>query len=301
RLGANPTISNCLFQGNEGFNGGAIHNFQSSPTIINSSFQGNKSENGGALYNTSSSNPALSNCIIWLNRKFFSNTDPSASVFNNASTPTYHHCLVENWDLTGTGSGNFDGTNPANDPLFTTSVNPASSPQTGGDLHLLPASPAIGQGLNSANTTPTDLDGNARIIGAKIDLGPYETAVTFADLFPSGDPTLDSDENGFSDYYDYAAGGDLATTPALSQASGNTLFKATRRTESGDVYGQYEKSSNLIDWFPMIENVDYLIESSTSLDTGIEEITLRLLLIPDSTTNRVYFFRQSFSTSPPSP
>jgi hypothetical protein len=45
------------------------------------------------------------------------------------------------------GTGNLD-----QDPLFVDAAN--------GDLHLQAGSPAIDAGLNSANTTSVDLDGN---------------------------------------------------------------------------------------------------------------------------------------------
>lgn len=55
------------------------------------------------------------------------------------------------------------------DPQF---VNPG-----GGDYHLLPSSPSIDAGRNDApDLPPTDLDGNPRIIGARVDQGVYERA-----------------------------------------------------------------------------------------------------------------------------
>ncbi|MEM7143907.1 MAG: choice-of-anchor Q domain-containing protein [Verrucomicrobiota bacterium] len=307
--GTDPSITNCAFTGNDAaVHGGAVSLVATSPTVTNCSVQGNNATNNGGGFwcgSTSSvanSNVAFVNCIIWYNHASSVRNTTSASVFTAGnSTPTYSHCLVENFDLTGSGPGNFNGALPANDPLFMTPTDPASAPVTNGDLHLSPLSPLIGQGLNSANTLPTDLDGNPRIAGANIELGPYELALTFALLFPAADPNADLDENGYPDYYDYAAGGDLGAIPFLFGGSGNFFFQATRRTEAADVFVHYQKSTNLTNWSDMVESVDYTVDSTTTLAPGIEQITLQLLNTPDPVTNRLLFWRQKFSTTPPAP
>ena len=50
------------------------------------------------------------------------------------------------------------------------------------NFHLLPESPAINSGTidtTGMSVPPTDLDGNQRIIGDRIDMGCYESDVTF--------------------------------------------------------------------------------------------------------------------------
>ena len=300
--GSNPVITNCVFQGNSAFYGGAIYNSQSSPVLINCSFQANNAEEGGAFYNTSSSNPALYNCIIWLNRKYLTNDHPSASVFNSSSTPTYDHCLVQHWDLTGTGAGNFDGTDPANDPLFVYQVFPGIT--TYGDLRLLPGSPALDAGNNASNTQTSDLDGKGRVSGSTIDLGPYELYVNFALLHPALDPDGDSNGNLRGDYLDYASGYDPAATfsgqqyPAISAGpGGSVLYHVTRRSNADDVFTGYEKSTDLVLWEAAVEGVDYTINSATPLTPEREEIVLELLF--DPVTEPASFWRQTFSTAAP--
>ncbi|HEY3413477.1 MAG TPA: choice-of-anchor Q domain-containing protein [Armatimonadota bacterium] len=53
-------------------------------------------------------------------------------------------------------------------------VNPLYVNATGGDYRLLPASPAIDVGTDSAATGDWDLDGRPRIQGSHVDMGAYE-------------------------------------------------------------------------------------------------------------------------------
>lgn len=55
-------------------------------------------------------------------------------------------------------------------------VQPMFRDSAGGDFRLLPCSPLVGAGLNSAAAgILTDLDGRPRIAGGRVDIGPYET------------------------------------------------------------------------------------------------------------------------------
>lgn len=55
-------------------------------------------------------------------------------------------------------------------------VQPMFRDSAGGDFRLLPCSPLVGAGLNSAAAgILTDLDGRPRIAGDRVDIGPYET------------------------------------------------------------------------------------------------------------------------------
>jgi hypothetical protein len=150
-------ITNSSFSGNSSANGGGIENFRSSPSIINCSFTANTGTiAGGGIYNNTAS-PAVTNCILW--------GDIGGEISNaNSSAPTVRYSLVQ--------SGYTGGTNILDkDPLF---VNVANI-----DLNLEKCSPAVNVGLNSANTTITDIAGNNRIYDGTlsqdfIDLGAYE-------------------------------------------------------------------------------------------------------------------------------
>lgn len=55
-------------------------------------------------------------------------------------------------------------------------VLPMFRDSAGGDFRLLPCSPLVGAGLNSATAgILTDVDGRPRIAGDRVDIGPYET------------------------------------------------------------------------------------------------------------------------------
>jgi hypothetical protein len=86
-----------------------------------------------------------------------------------------------------------DTSNLNADPLFVRNPNPGPDGNWGtvdddyGDLHLRSGSPAINTGSNAAvpTGTTTDLAGNPRLVGSRVDLGAYETpdqpvTVTFA-------------------------------------------------------------------------------------------------------------------------
>lgn len=317
-------IENCLFSGNDGSNGGAAHvlfasadfvncafsgntagtgggvrfDNATSGSLINCSFQGNSALIGGAV-NVASSTVALSNTVAWTNAENGSIGVAGASIYvDPSSTATYTHCLLEN--LNPAGVGNLDGTNAANDPDFTTETNPLAAPATGGDLRLQSGSPAIDQGLNSANDTTLELDGLLRFAGAAIDLGAYEfgsgTSVTFASLFPTLGPDDDENGNGLSNYLDYALGTD--PTGAFDPSGqvllqGNSLTLPSR-AGAADVFVTWEKSSTLGvgSWSDLVEGVDYTVTSSDTV--GIQTITeIELLGVTPP-----IFFRQSFATTP---
>jgi len=167
------SFTNCGFYGNRASNGGAIFAFLSLINATNCSFQGNVANGtGGAIFNTL--RPiTLANCIIWNNAAAGRTDTPSASILNIVSTPVYTHSLIQNLNLSATGTGNLNGTDPANNPRFVAEINPLAPGTSVADLRLLSGSPAIHAGRDADNATTTDLAGNPRKIGT-IDLGAYE-------------------------------------------------------------------------------------------------------------------------------
>ena len=163
---SSPALINCVFLSNSAPSGGGLYNISSSaPRLTNCTLVENT---GYALYNTSSS-PVLVNCILWNN--------PSGAVFNSSSTPNITYTDIQG-GYTGTGNKNAD-------PLFVRNPFPGADAVWGtpdddtGDLRLQISSPCLNAGLNSANTTPTDLAGNTRILNTTIELGAYETLIPF--------------------------------------------------------------------------------------------------------------------------
>ena len=139
-----------------------MYNDNSNPTLTNCTFSRNtriSSGEGGAMFNTGTSLATLINCVLW------NNGDGSGDeIFDDADETT----IVAYSNIEGGWPGftNFDL-----DPLFVDAAND--------NLRLLPGSPCIDSGTNSAlpqdindldndgDTTepiPFDLDGNSRLI-----------------------------------------------------------------------------------------------------------------------------------------
>ena len=157
-LDSSPDIINSAFLGNAADEGAGISNRAgSSPLILNCSFHGNEaSSTGGAIRNHTGTVPLITNSIIWGN---------GTEVVNSVPGPIVAYSIVQQ------ASGTYPGVANLNvDPLFADT----------NDLRLLPCSPAIDVGLNTANGTLADLLVNTRKVDATgtgtatIDLGPYE-------------------------------------------------------------------------------------------------------------------------------
>lgn len=178
-----PTITNCTFTENSaGSKGGGIRNGNSSPTFTNCTFTRNAAGNkGGAMHNTIDSHPILYNCILWADNAL--SEGPELSLSNNSSYLVSHSDVQGGWP----GIGNINR-------------NPVFANAAGGDLHLLATSPCVDAGDPNyvAGPNETDLDGNPRIMGGRIDMGAYEypNAAPVADAGP--DQTVYAWIDGFA-------------------------------------------------------------------------------------------------------
>lgn len=194
-----PTVTNCFFTGNFSDFGGAIYLRNNTfPTITNCAFAGNGATfNGGGIFNESSAGPVILNCSFSGNLiSAISNAGGNAVVvknsiiWGNASGITGAVATVTNTIVQGgyAGSGNLNV-----NPLFV--GQPAIVFGATGNLRLSPCSPAIDAGLDAANTTTKDLDGNNRKVvysaGVNaIDMGAYErpaySNIVFVDATATG-------------------------------------------------------------------------------------------------------------------
>jgi len=162
----NGTISNNLLVANGAVYGGALVSCNGS--ISNCTVIGNWSAHDGS--GLDNCNGSISNCII------YQNWPPWMEQIENCSTPIYS--CIERWDGGGLGNTNLD-------PCF---IEPgywdANNLWVDGDYHLLPDSPCIDAGDPNyvAEPNQTDLDGNPRVRGDAIDMGPYETVIHEARL-----------------------------------------------------------------------------------------------------------------------
>jgi len=222
--GSNSVVSslaiiNAAFIGNSASDGGGGLYTQSDDTpydLVNVLFSGNLANLGGGIFNqaglaagdrvltnvTISGNRAqlrgggidrpfdmiFRNTIIWNNQDSSGIGTPEATMddFFSGDVIEVSNSLLQGYTAGAfPGSNNLDGTISASNPDFRGAVNPAAAPTLTGNLRLRLESPVRDQGNNSfVSGVATDLDGEARVVGGVIDLGPYEgTDVLFADGF----------------------------------------------------------------------------------------------------------------------
>ena len=177
---SNPTLTNCIFSGNKAGSGGGMYNYRiSNPILTNCTFAGNCAANGNALacddpyqpyQQMDPSNVLLTNCIVW---------DGGNEIWNNDNSVI----TIAYSDIQGgfDGIGNIDADLCFVDPGFWDSNGTPGDANDDfwidGDYYLMPASPCIDTGDPCYISGPneTDLDGNPRVIGGRIDMGVYET------------------------------------------------------------------------------------------------------------------------------
>ncbi len=145
------TLDSCRITGNSGVIGGgaygsALHNCTVSGNSVMNSYPSFFQPHGGGTGACT-----VNNSILYYNTAALgANYDSSCALNFCCTTP-----------LPANNSGNI-----SNEPLF---VN-----QAGGDFRLQTNSPCINAGNNAYALTTTDLDGNPRIVGIRVDIGAYE-------------------------------------------------------------------------------------------------------------------------------
>jgi len=209
-IGASPTIESCLIAGNFAPRGGAIYSHNTgNPVIANCTISTNAASMlAGGIYCFASSNLEISNCILWDNTAV---SAPEMLVGNIGAPATVgiSYCNMQglaagvvassgstvNW-----GQGNIDL-----DPMFVSSgqMNSSTRVYTEGDYHLLGDSPCIDTGgpvflAEAALTDITDIDGDPRLSGARVDIGADEvvTAETIEATVKVTPKTLNLTSNG---------------------------------------------------------------------------------------------------------
>lgn len=295
---SSPVLFGCEFLWNRSdTSGGAISNeFASSGQIINCTIAGNSaSTSGHAVWNHSSSNPSFRNTIISGN-----SSSPEASISNtNNAQPRFAYCLISGsgssmaWDTT---FGTDDGNNFDRDPGFLVPPHPSLDPARGADLRLRQSSQSIDAG-NLMDPAPTEFDllGNARLQGISIDLGAYEGgyAISFPTLYPSLSRDGDENENGFSNFLDYALGIDPKSpySNAFQTKFNGEILEITRRHEAIDLGEILLMSPDLNRWTEMTEGIHYLQEQP-EVAGSLE--TLRLRIITDTEHFSKMFYSHRF-------
>jgi len=171
----NPTLRNCLFVGNRAYRGGGIYNYSGEPILTNCTFARNSADEGNALYcreQYERQTVRLFNCILW---------DGGDEIWNSElSIMNIFYSNIQNIQGRWFGEGNID-----EDPKF---ADPNGAEE---DLRLSPLSPCVDSGDPQYVSEPneTDIDGNPRIVGGRVDMGAYESQyIIYVDDDAPGDP-----------------------------------------------------------------------------------------------------------------
>jgi hypothetical protein len=256
-------LNNCTLIGNSALNKGGAADGSLMPCILNNcTVVFNSAGSGGGALNC-----MAANCILYYNNS----ANYSSGAFSNCCT----------FPLPTSGFGNF--TNP---PSFVNNMN---------DSHLQSNSPCINAGNNAYVSSPTDLDGNPRIVGGTVDIGAYEyqtpvSMVSYQWLEQYGLPitpnTDTSSPNGtaFDVYQDWIAGLN-PTNPAsvlamlpLMPTNNTSGIKVTWQSVSGILYSIH-RSTNLSAPFSTLQsNLPGQAGTTSYIDTS-------------ATNNTPYFYR----------
>ncbi|MHC4867179.1 MAG: LamG-like jellyroll fold domain-containing protein [Planctomycetota bacterium] len=213
-----PIITNCVFSGNEatqanGGGGGIFDGWVADPTVINCTFNDNTAAYGKAVLSYQAYG-TYRNCIMW--------GDTTGQFYNHQGYPDVKYCDIKG-DYGDPGDENMD-----EDPDFVNAGDPIGPDHIFGTaddgLALVywgltqdDNSPCINAG--STCSEDTDIIGNKRTMGGKVDMGAYEAMETFAHWKFDGDakdsscngydgtlygpPTLESSDGIFGDTYTF--------------------------------------------------------------------------------------------------
>jgi hypothetical protein len=226
----NSTMTNCVLTANTSFNyGGGARNC----TLVNCTVVSNTAPflgagvDGGYVYNS----------IVYYNI--------GGGPAPNIAQAEYNYCCTTPQLSVPDGGGNIN-----RDPGF-----------VDGSFHLLQSnSPCINAGNNIYVTSPTDLDGNPRIVGGTVDIGAYEcqnpsSVISYAWLQQYGLATdgsadyADTDHDGMNNWQEWIAGTDptnsLSVLQMLAPSNSVSGFTLTWQSVSGKTY-YLQRGTNLL-------------------------------------------------------
>ncbi len=168
-------LVNCIVSGNTAAeDGGGLHAvFCFDTALINTAVVANTAGNrGGGLFCEYDCHIVIENSIFWGNQDPREFEESAQIAFEPGEELIINNSCIQGWTGSLGGSGNF-----GDDPQFVDLLGADGTPGTADDdLRLAAGSPSIDAGNNAAlpPTVVVDLDGNPRIAGGSVDMGPYE-------------------------------------------------------------------------------------------------------------------------------
>ena len=226
---SNPTVTDCFFVRNRAPFGGAMYNVAADPVIRNCTFSHNWVPSWGAgMQNEGGARPTVTNCILW------GNTPDQMRTFGGSGGMV----VVTYSNVQGghPGQGNIDI-----DPLLTP------------DGHLCTGSPCINAGDPASASDPRvrgDIDGESRVLAARVDIGADEFIDNDGDGLPdwweqtyfgeptAADPNEDPDGDGLANLNEYAWYSSIPTASPvpvdLSEGPFRTIQDAIDAAREGD-------------------------------------------------------------------
>ncbi|MCC7293538.1 MAG: right-handed parallel beta-helix repeat-containing protein [Phycisphaerales bacterium] len=158
-----PSFKDCLFVDNKAKDyAGVAYLHAGTARFTNCTLFRNRSGFlvGGIITHSDESTPVITDCLLWGNTAKRGSSLERYQLYLDAGSINYS--CVEGWSGEFGGVGNF-----GDDPLFVDADKE--------NLRLRDDSPCVDAGDDSVVTQPTDLDGNPRILGARVDIGCYES------------------------------------------------------------------------------------------------------------------------------
>ncbi|MDF7800634.1 choice-of-anchor Q domain-containing protein [Pontiellaceae bacterium B1224] len=233
--------NHCIFTGNSASVGGGI----GFGTAHHCTFTENSASYGGGMYRGTANNSIfIGNSAAYYGGGIYWGTANHCTVIENYGGGirggTVNNCII--WyntptDLDYYPTISYSCSPDAQGDFGSITSEPVFINRAAGNFRLALTSPCIDAGIKAYGIGSTDLDGNARIVNEKVDMGAYEY-----------DGTLyDSDGDAASDYAEYVAD----TAPMDS----NDWFHIT-------------SISNSTVYFQSSENRQYTLLQSTNLVDG---------------------------------
>lgn len=163
-------VINSVFAGNTGSFAAALE--CGSAYVLNSVFFGNSANSVGGMWVDGGA--TIRSSFFWGNSDNTGLTEHAQFSTYSTSFITVLYSVVQGWTGLRGGVGNSGA-----DPMFVDALGPDGIPGTeDDDLRLSPGSPAINAGdPNTAGLPPTDVDGHARVLCGRVDIGAYEFGI----------------------------------------------------------------------------------------------------------------------------